>query len=185
MAMVGSDTQVRLNMTQTNVTFTNLQPGTTDSIKGNAWDPDGNQGDDITIYQITRPPVPGAVQVLFTPSRSIELLRLYRMDNSTLRVYWCSSPGLYNYTADLYGTRSNYTCRATHGANGCDISEIPCGEVYTVVVAPLTQEGVKGHILPQKTLLGLLFWKHRGNGCRVSWDRLTQGIRNWGPLCPS
>lgn len=54
MAMVGSDTQVRLNMTQTNVTFTNLQPGTTDSIKGNAWDPDGNQGDDITIYQITR-----------------------------------------------------------------------------------------------------------------------------------
>lgn len=76
------------------------------------------------------------------------------MDNSTLRVYWCSSPGLYNYTADLYGTRSNYTCRARHGANGCDISEIPCGEVYTVVVAPLTQEGVKGHILPQKTLLG-------------------------------
>lgn len=56
--------------------------------------------------------------------------------------------------SNLYGTRSNYTCRATHGANGCDIYEIPCGEVYTVVVAPLTQEGVKGHILPQKTLLG-------------------------------
>lgn len=54
MTMEGSDTQVRLNTTETNVTFTDLQPGTTYSIKGNAWDPDGNQGDDITVYQITR-----------------------------------------------------------------------------------------------------------------------------------
>ncbi|KAK2900553.1 hypothetical protein Q8A67_008668 [Cirrhinus molitorella] len=77
-------------------------------------------------------------------------VRLYRMDNNTLRVYWRSAPGLYNYTADLYGTRSNYTCTATNGAHGCDISEILCGEVYTVVVAPLTQEGSKVTYCPRR-----------------------------------
>lgn len=77
-------------------------------------------------------------------------VRLYRMDNNTLRVYWRSSPGLYNYTADLHGTRSNYTCSATNGAHGCDISEILCGEVYTVVVAPLTQEGSKVTYCPRR-----------------------------------
>ncbi|KAI7809502.1 fibronectin type III domain-containing protein 7 [Triplophysa rosa] len=70
-------------------------------------------------------------------------VKLYRMANNTLRVYWRSSPGLYNYTADLYGTRSNYTCNAEQGSNSCDVAEILCGEVYTVVVAPLTQDGSK------------------------------------------
>lgn len=54
MIMEGSDTRVRRNTSETNMTFSDLQPGTTYSIKGNAWDPDGNQGDDITISQITR-----------------------------------------------------------------------------------------------------------------------------------
>ncbi|KAL0201551.1 hypothetical protein M9458_004738, partial [Cirrhinus mrigala] len=53
MTMVGSDMRVRLNTSETNVTFTDLQPGTTYSIMGNAWDPDGNQGDVFIIYQIT------------------------------------------------------------------------------------------------------------------------------------
>lgn len=52
--MEGSDTRVRRNTSETNMTFSDLQPGTTYYIKGNAWDPDGNQGDDITISQITR-----------------------------------------------------------------------------------------------------------------------------------
>ncbi|KAK9980103.1 hypothetical protein ABG768_013500 [Culter alburnus] len=77
-------------------------------------------------------------------------VKLYRMANNTLRVYWRSSPGLYNYTADLYGTRSNYTCSTTQGATGCDVSDIMCGEVYTVMVAPLTQEGSKVTFCPRK-----------------------------------
>ncbi|XDV27992.1 hypothetical protein PO909_031420 [Leuciscus waleckii] len=77
-------------------------------------------------------------------------VKLYRMANNTLRVYWRSSPGLYNYTADLYGTSSNYTCSTTQGATACDVSNIMCGEVYTVVVAPLTQEGSKVTFCPRK-----------------------------------
>ncbi|XP_050948089.1 LOW QUALITY PROTEIN: fibronectin type III domain-containing protein 7 [Labeo rohita] len=77
-------------------------------------------------------------------------VRLYQMENNTLRVYWRSAPGLYNYTADLYGTRSNYTCTTTNGAHGCDISEILCGEVYTVVIAPLTREGSKVTYCPRR-----------------------------------
>lgn len=52
--MEGSVTRVTLNTTETNMTFGALEPGTTYSIKANAWDPDGIQGDDITISQITR-----------------------------------------------------------------------------------------------------------------------------------
>lgn len=50
----GSDTRVKLNTSETNMTFSALEPGTTYSIKANAWDQDGIQGDDITISQITR-----------------------------------------------------------------------------------------------------------------------------------
>lgn len=52
--MQGSDTRVKLNTTSTNYTFSNLEPGTTYCIKGTAWDPDGNMGDDLTLCQITR-----------------------------------------------------------------------------------------------------------------------------------
>ncbi|XP_051990384.1 fibronectin type III domain-containing protein 7-like [Xyrauchen texanus] len=72
------------------------------------------------------------------------------MVNSTLRVYWRYSPGLYNYTADLYGTRSNYTCNAAQGSNVCDVAEILCGEMYTVVVSPLTQDGLKVMFCPRR-----------------------------------
>ncbi|XP_055057194.2 fibronectin type III domain-containing protein 7 [Misgurnus anguillicaudatus] len=77
-------------------------------------------------------------------------VKLYRMANNTLRVYWRSSPSLYNYIADLYGTRSNYTCSATQGSNSCDVAEILCGEVYTVVVAPLTLDGSKVTFCPKR-----------------------------------
>lgn len=85
-------------------------------------------------------------------------VKLYRMVNNTLRVYWRSSPGLYNYTADLYGTSSNYTCSTTQGATACDVSNIMCGEVYTVVVAPLTQQGSKVTFCPRKLYSGTKRW---------------------------
>ncbi|XP_031415781.1 fibronectin type III domain-containing protein 7 [Clupea harengus] len=77
-------------------------------------------------------------------------VRLYRMANNTLRVYWRSSGSLHNYVADLYGTSSNYTCTPPMGSNYCDVSEIVCGEVYTVVVAPLAQDGTNITFCPRR-----------------------------------
>lgn len=76
------------------------------------------------------------------------------MANNTLRVYWRSSGSLHNHVADLYGTSSNYTCTPPIGSNYCDVSEIVCGEVYTVVVAPLAQDGTKITFCPRRMYSG-------------------------------
>ncbi|KAM3876349.1 fibronectin type III domain-containing protein 7-like [Diretmus argenteus] len=69
-------------------------------------------------------------------------VKLYRMASNSLRVYWRSSAGNLNYTAEIMGSSSsssaNYTCT---GENSCDVSNIQCGNVYRVVVAPLTSQG--------------------------------------------
>ncbi|KAL2097077.1 hypothetical protein ACEWY4_006284 [Coilia grayii] len=77
-------------------------------------------------------------------------VKLYRMANNTLRVYWRSSGNLHSHVADLYGTSSNYTCSPPMGSNYCDVSEIICGEVYTVVVAPLAQDSSKITFCPRR-----------------------------------
>lgn len=69
-------------------------------------------------------------------------LKLYRMVNNTLRVRWRSlGPQIHNHTVDLYGTGANYTCTSLAGIRYCDIQEEICGEVYSVVVAPVGQNG--------------------------------------------
>lgn len=52
--MEGSSTRLKLNTTNTSMTFDQLQAGTTYCIKGTAWDSDGRSGDDLTVCQITR-----------------------------------------------------------------------------------------------------------------------------------
>ena len=52
--MQGSVNRFKVNTTDTTYTFSNLESGTFYSIKGYAWDPDGNMGDDFTVRQITR-----------------------------------------------------------------------------------------------------------------------------------
>ncbi|XP_028283867.1 fibronectin type III domain-containing protein 7 [Parambassis ranga] len=71
-------------------------------------------------------------------------VKLYRTTNNSLRVYWRSlGPQMYNHTVQLYGTGANYTCIAAAGSMYCDIQEETCGDVYTVVAAPVGQYGVK------------------------------------------
>ncbi|KAJ8384528.1 hypothetical protein AAFF_G00204430 [Aldrovandia affinis] len=77
-------------------------------------------------------------------------VKLYRMANNTIRVYWRSSGNLNNYTADLYGANSNYTCTPLPGGHSCDVSEIMCGDVYTAVVAPLSRDGMKIKFCPKR-----------------------------------
>lgn len=70
-------------------------------------------------------------------------VRLYRMDGNSLRVHWRSSGSSHAYITELLGSSNNYTCTASPGHSSCDIAEVQCGDVYNVVVAPLTPEGSK------------------------------------------
>ena len=81
-------------------------------------------------------------------------IKLYRLANSALRVYWRSSPGSnYNYTVDMSGS-ANYTCTPPAGENSCDISSVQCGDVYDVTVAPVMPAGDKVHFCPQRMYSG-------------------------------
>ncbi|XP_036410759.1 fibronectin-like [Megalops cyprinoides] len=77
-------------------------------------------------------------------------VKLYRLSNNTIRVYWRSSGNLSNYTVDLQGAIANYTCAPLLGSSSCDVSEVVCGDVYTVVVAPLTREGTRIEFCPRR-----------------------------------
>ncbi|XP_034559368.1 fibronectin type III domain-containing protein 7 [Notolabrus celidotus] len=71
-------------------------------------------------------------------------LKLYRRAPQTLRVYWrILGPQILNHTVELYGTGANYTCIAETGSKYCDILEETCGDVYTVVAAPVGLNGIK------------------------------------------
>ncbi|XP_071783006.2 fibronectin type III domain-containing protein 7 [Centroberyx gerrardi] len=79
-------------------------------------------------------------------------VKLYRMANNSLRVYWRSSgpPQTQNHIVDMYGTASNYTCVPAAGSNSCDVQDVMCGDVYIVVVAPVGQDGGKISFCPRR-----------------------------------
>lgn len=82
-------------------------------------------------------------------------LKLYRLFNNTLRVRWRSAgPQIHNHTVDLYGTGANYTCMAAAGSPYCDIQEEICGEVYSVVVSPVSRSGGKVDFCQPRTYSG-------------------------------
>ncbi|XP_034002281.1 fibronectin type III domain-containing protein 7-like [Trematomus bernacchii] len=70
-------------------------------------------------------------------------VRLYGMAHSSLRVHWRGAGSSHSYVTELVGSRNNYTCTTSPGESSCDVPNIQCGDVYTVVVAPLTPEGSK------------------------------------------
>ncbi|MBN3280689.1 FNDC7 protein, partial [Polyodon spathula] len=77
-------------------------------------------------------------------------VKLYRLANNAIRVYWRATGISNNYTADLYGSSANYTCSPSPGSSSCDISEVSCGDVYTVVVSPMSSNGSKVTFCPRK-----------------------------------
>lgn len=68
-------------------------------------------------------------------------VRLYVMTGNSLRVYWRSAGSSHSYVTEMVGGSNNYTCTASSGESSCDVDNVQCGDVYNVVVAPLTQEG--------------------------------------------
>ncbi|KAM6264564.1 fibronectin type III domain-containing protein 7 isoform 6-T8 [Spheniscus humboldti] len=93
------------------------------------------------------------------PSHSVPLetgaccpsgVKLYRLGNNGIRVYWRASEETRDYHTDLHGSKGNFTCTPSSGLSHCDIMEIPCGDVYTVVVSPVTDKGPKLTFCPKK-----------------------------------
>ncbi|XP_075012580.1 fibronectin type III domain-containing protein 7 isoform X5 [Calonectris borealis] len=81
-------------------------------------------------------------------------VKLYRLGNNDIRVYWRASDETINYNTDLHGSKGNFTCTPSSGLSHCDITEIPCGDVYTVVVSPVTDKGLKLTFCPKKIYSG-------------------------------
>ncbi|XP_014740935.1 PREDICTED: fibronectin type III domain-containing protein 7 [Sturnus vulgaris] len=77
-------------------------------------------------------------------------VKLYRLSNNGIRVFWRPSDETINYNADLRGSKGNFSCTPSSGLSHCDITKIPCGDVYTVVVAPVTDKGPKVTFCPKK-----------------------------------
>ncbi|KAF4789612.1 hypothetical protein TURU_149577 [Turdus rufiventris] len=77
-------------------------------------------------------------------------VKLYRLSNDGIRVFWRASDETINYKADLRGSKGNFSCTPSLGLSRCDITKIPCGDVYTVVVAPVTDKEPKLTFCPQK-----------------------------------
>ncbi|XP_019334912.1 fibronectin type III domain-containing protein 7 isoform X2 [Alligator mississippiensis] len=77
-------------------------------------------------------------------------VKLYRLGNNGIRIYWRASTGLINYTTHLYGSKGNFTCTPKSGLRFCDVTEIPCGDIYTVMVSPITDKGTKPPFCPKK-----------------------------------
>ncbi|NXC09296.1 FNDC7 protein, partial [Orthonyx spaldingii] len=77
-------------------------------------------------------------------------VKLYRLSNNGIRVFWRVSDETINYNADLRGSKGNFSCTPSLGLSHCDITQIPCGDVYTVVVAPVTDKGPKLTFCPKK-----------------------------------
>ncbi|OCT85306.1 fibronectin type III domain-containing protein 7 [Xenopus laevis] len=75
---------------------------------------------------------------------------LYSSSNNGIRVSWRASSGPGNYSASLHGSKGNFTCTPSSNLSYCDVTEIPCGDVYTVVVSPITAGESQTLFCPKK-----------------------------------
>ncbi|KAI3375007.1 hypothetical protein L3Q82_021535, partial [Scortum barcoo] len=122
----GSSSRVKLNTTDTMVTFNDLEEGTTYCIKGTAWDSEGRAGDDLTVCQITRPLSPDVTHVQVTQDWSLGIT-----------VYWASVQGAESYMA---WTTNGQNCTSTTNTY-CYITHVECGQNHSVSVTAYNKAG--------------------------------------------
>ncbi|XP_068878576.1 fibronectin type III domain-containing protein 7 isoform X4 [Aphelocoma coerulescens] len=102
-------------------------------------------------------------------------VKLYRLSNNGIRVFWQASDETINYNADLRGSKGNFSCTPSSGLSHCDITEIPCGDVYTVVVAPVTDKKPKLTFCPKKiysvtcsgSSVGMVIYRGKSNAKHI------------------
>ncbi|XP_053806809.1 fibronectin type III domain-containing protein 7 isoform X7 [Vidua chalybeata] len=102
-------------------------------------------------------------------------VKLYRLSNNGIRVFWRVSDETIKYNADLHGSKGNFSCTPSSGLSHCDITKIPCGDVYTVVVAPVTDKGPKLTFCPKKiysvtcsgSSVGMVIYRGKSNAKHI------------------
>ncbi|XP_040422096.1 fibronectin type III domain-containing protein 7 isoform X1 [Cygnus olor] len=99
-------------------------------------------------------------------------VKLYRIGNNGIRVYWRASAETKSYNSDLRGSKGNFTCTPSSGRSYCDITEIPCGDVYTLVVSPVTDKEPKLTFCPKK------IYSVTCSGSSVGMGKNTQHIHS-------
>uniref|UniRef100_A0A8C2X242 Fibronectin type III domain containing 7a n=1 Tax=Cyclopterus lumpus TaxID=8103 RepID=A0A8C2X242_CYCLU len=154
----GSSSRIKLNTTDTTVTFDGLEPGTTYCIKGTAWDSEGRAGDDLTVCQITRPPSPDVTFVQVTLGRSLGIA-----------VYWVLVQGGENYMA---WTTNGQNCTSTVNSY-CYIIPVECGQNHSVAVVAYNSAGPSDPSQPAEYITcGYITHTSTpvAGNCSVVWD---------------
>lgn len=104
------------------------------------------------------------------------------MATNSLRLYWRSSGSSHSHITELSSSRNNYTCTAAPGESSCDVGHVQCGDVYNVVVAPLTAEGSKVQFCAQRLYSGKWLHRYKVDVLRGSFQNLIYkyfiGINN-------
>ncbi|CAH6779513.1 Fndc7 [Phodopus roborovskii] len=98
-------------------------------------------------------------------------VKLYRLGPNGIRIHWQASRGSANYSTDLYGSKGIFTCVPSSGLSFCDVTDIPCGDVYTVMVSPVAETGLKLTFCPKKiysvtcsgSTLGMVIYRGKRN----------------------
>ncbi|XP_051929376.1 fibronectin type III domain-containing protein 7-like [Hippocampus zosterae] len=70
-------------------------------------------------------------------------VRVYKMAGNSLRLHWRTTGSNHRYIAEIMGSDNSYNCTTSAGESSCDIANVQCGDVYHIVVAPLTPEDSK------------------------------------------
>ncbi|XP_024425752.2 fibronectin type III domain-containing protein 7 [Desmodus rotundus] len=98
-------------------------------------------------------------------------VKLYRLSPDGVRISWQAARGSASYSAELYGSKGIFTCSPSTGLSFCDVTEIPCGDVYTVMVLPVAETGLKLTFCPKKiysvtcsgSTLGMVIYRGKRN----------------------
>uniref|UniRef100_A0A8D2ZIK6 Fibronectin type III domain containing 7a n=1 Tax=Scophthalmus maximus TaxID=52904 RepID=A0A8D2ZIK6_SCOMX len=159
----GSSSRLKVNTTDTSVTFDDLEAGTTYCIKGTAWDSEGRTGDDLTVCWITRPQSPDVSFVQVTQGRSLGIA-----------VYWLPVQGAQSYIA---WTSDGQNCNSTTQSH-CYIVPVKCGQNHSVAV---TARNVAGSSSPSEPAHYITFpcppenmWveEPESGNCSLVWDNV-------------
>ncbi|NWT85283.1 FNDC7 protein, partial [Lanius ludovicianus] len=102
-------------------------------------------------------------------------VKFYRLSNNGIRVFWQASDETINYNTDLRGSKGNFSRTPSSGLSHCDITEISCGDVYTVVVAPVTDKRPKLTFCPKKiysvtcsgSSVGMVIYRGKSNAKHI------------------